>query len=138
MRARGRRGATCNAELARYRLRKVLMMVSVVRCFRNITNRLSSFSPIQRLRSPRSSHVLSEDFKNNTNTELNSSVCIFEKNDKVDHVSHYQISSIVAATAMSDAAAIATAAIVAGGINISSNNVETSFTRMLTIKAFLV
>lgn len=44
-RNRGRRGATCSANMCRIKLQKVLTMIRVVNAFRTITNRLTVFSP---------------------------------------------------------------------------------------------
>lgn len=51
MRVRGRRGATYGKDLARVKLRKVLMMVRVVNAFRSITDRLRALTPINVIRS---------------------------------------------------------------------------------------
>ncbi|KAI1721489.1 cation-channel complex subunit UNC-79 domain-containing protein [Ditylenchus destructor] len=52
LKVRGRRGATyAGGDLARLKLRKVLMMVRVVNAFRTITERLYSLSPINVIRS---------------------------------------------------------------------------------------
>uniref|UniRef100_A0A1I7SQ44 Uncoordinated protein 79 n=2 Tax=Bursaphelenchus xylophilus TaxID=6326 RepID=A0A1I7SQ44_BURXY len=42
---RGRRGATTGADVARIKLRKVIMMVKVVNAFRSITDRIYQFTP---------------------------------------------------------------------------------------------
>lgn len=125
---------TGNVKMTQYCLKKVLMMVRVVRCFRNITDHLSSFSPIQRLRSPRFFNTVLKDSKSTLisdplQTELQNNIY-----EKKDHISHFQLSSIKTVTAKSDATLIATSSVITSGcVNILPFNsvVETPCKCML-------
>uniref|UniRef100_A0A914YXH9 Uncharacterized protein n=1 Tax=Panagrolaimus superbus TaxID=310955 RepID=A0A914YXH9_9BILA len=65
--ARGRRGATDGKDLARVKLRKVLMMVRVVNAFRQFADRICSLTPISVIRSHTASPDLSSTQLNNNN-----------------------------------------------------------------------
>lgn len=60
---RGRRNAACGAELARIKLRKVLMMVRVVSAFKTLSSRLRALTPINVIKSRNASPDLFAEFE---------------------------------------------------------------------------